>query len=154
MKATDAENENENFKCGKLSIIVTTNLKRNHINEEKLANLLPNEKEYSCNSIDRITNLPAGQKIPERLKTNLGKTGNLETELKLKVGAPVVITSNHSKGKYKDDGIMNGARGYVQSIQVSREDPEKVDVIWIVFNLESIGKLQKECLVTKKLVRI
>ena len=38
-------------------------------------------------------------------KGNLGKTGNLETELVLKVGAPVVITSNHSKQKYKDDNF-------------------------------------------------
>ena len=59
---------------------------------EKLRTLLPNEKEYTCNSVDRITNLPSGKKVPERLKSNLGKTGNLETELKLKVGAPVVIT--------------------------------------------------------------
>ena len=56
-------------------------------------------------------NLPSGHKVPERLKGNLGRTGNLKTELVLKVGAPVVITTNHSKQKYKDDGIMNGARG-------------------------------------------
>ena len=74
------------------------------------------------------------------LKGNLGRTGNLESELVLKIGAPVVITSNHSKQKYKDDGIMNAARGYVQSITVSKDDPDKVEIIWVVFKHESIGK--------------
>ena len=147
-RVQSTEAENENFKSGKLSTIVTTNLKRNLVNMEKLSTLLPNEREYSCNSVDRITNLPSGQKIPERLKTNLGKTGNLETELKLKVGAPVVITSNHSKQKFREDGFVNGARGYVQSIQVSKEDPEKVDIIWVVFKHESICKLYRFSLVT------
>ena len=102
--------------------------------------MLPHEKEYSCNSIDRITNLPGGHKVPERLKTNPGRTGNLETELRLKVGAPVVITTNHSKQIYRDAGIMNGARGYVHSISVSKENPEKVDLIWVIFNQETIGR--------------
>ena len=140
IKPCESENDNENFKLGKLSIIVTTNPKRNIVNSEKLIQLIPYEKEYSCDSIDRITNLPSGHKVPERLKTNPGRTGNLETELRLKVGAPVVITTNHSKQKYKDDGIMNGARGFVQSITVAKENPEKVDIIWIVFKNESIGK--------------
>ena len=137
---TESENDNDEFKFGRLSIIVTTNPKRNHINAQKLIQLLPFEKEYHCNSEDRVINLPSDKKVPDRLKGNLGKTGNLETELVLKVGAPVVITSNHSKQKYKDDGIMNAARGYVQAITVSKNDPEKVEIIWVVFKHESIGK--------------
>ena len=85
--------------------------------------------------------MPSGHSVPDRLKHNLGKTGNLETELVLKIGAPVVITTNHAKQIYKEDGIMNGARGYVQAITVSKDDPEKVDLVWVVFNdfRESIG---------------
>ena len=140
IKSTDSENNNENFKLGKLSIIVTTNPKRDIINSEKLIQLIPHEKEFLCDSIDRITNLPGGQKVPERLKTNPGKTGNLETELRLKVGAPVVITTNHSKQIYREDGIMNGARGYVHLISVSKQDSEKVDIIWVIFIQETIGR--------------
>ena len=139
IKSTVSENENEAFKTGMLSIIVTTNPKRNLVNSEKLIKLLPNEREYSCDCIDRIVNLPSGHKVPERLKHNLGKTGNLETLLVLKIGAPVVITTNHAKQIYKEDGIMNGARGYVQAITVSKDDPEKVDLVWVVFNHEKIG---------------
>ena len=113
------------------------------VNIKKLAQLLPNEKEYRCNSTDRLTNLPGKPKIPENIKDNPGKTGNLSTELNLKVGAPVVITINHTKQKYREDGIVNGARGFVQSIQVSKVDQEHVEVIWVVFNKESVGKLYR-----------
>ena len=143
VQTTESENDNANFKNGNLSIIVTTNKKRSLVNTQKLIQLLPHEKEYHCDSTDRVTNLPSSHKVPERLKSNPGKTGNLETDLVLKIGAPVIITCNHAKQKYKEDGIANGARGYVQSIQVSKDDPEKVDIVWVVFNRESIGKLYR-----------
>ena len=38
---------------------------------------------------------------------------------------------------------MNGARGYVQSVQVSKDDPYKVEIIWVVFNKESVGRLYR-----------
>ena len=97
---TPNENDNEAFKLGKLSIIVTTNKKRQHINNEKLEKLLPGIKEYHCNSVDRVTNVPLKVKLSENERSNLGKTGNLPTALKVKVDAPVVMTSNHRKGKY------------------------------------------------------
>ena len=131
--STESENNNENFKQGKVCIIVTTNKKKDLINSQKLEALLPYEKEFVCNSIDRVTNVPS-RKLPGRMKDNASKTGNLQTMLKLKVGAPVVVTSNHPKRKYKEDGIINAARGYVQSIQVSKVNPDIVEV--------SLGGLQ------------
>ena len=44
VKKTESEDNNENFKSGKLSIIVTTNKKRELVNSTKLAELLPNVK--------------------------------------------------------------------------------------------------------------
>ena len=143
IQTTESERCNENYKNGKLSIIVTTNRKRNLINSQKLSELLPHNKEYTCNSTDQVTNLPGLGKLPEKLKDNPGKTGNLLTELTLKVGAPVVITTNHTKQKYREDGIVNGARGFVQSVQLSKVDPDKVEVVWVVFNKESMGKLYR-----------
>ena len=58
VKPNEAEKTNESFKEGKLLIIVTTNAKKDLINQQKLTELLPFEREYSCNSIDRVTNLP------------------------------------------------------------------------------------------------
>ena len=61
----------------------------------------------------------------------------------MKIGAPVVITANHPKKKYREDGLVNSARGYVQAVQVDKSNPEKVDVIWVVFNDERVGKLYR-----------
>ena len=44
IQATESEQHNENFKNGKLSIIVTVNKKRNLINSQKLEKLLPTER--------------------------------------------------------------------------------------------------------------
>ena len=139
---TDSENDNECYKKGKLSVIVTTNKKKDLYNSQKLQTLLPDREEFVCDSKDRVTNVP-GKSIPGRMKDNAGKTGNLQTVLKLKVGAPVLITSNHPNKKYKEDGLINGARGYVQCIQVSKENPAKVEVVWVVFNKENIGRLYR-----------
>ena len=105
--------------------------------------LLPNEREYSCNCVDRVTNLPHGPKLSDKDQENINKTGNLPNKLRLKIGAPVVITSNHKKGKYREDGIVNGARGFVQALQVSKDGLNKVEVVWIIFNNEKIGRLYR-----------
>ena len=52
-----------------------------------------------------------------------------------------MITSNHSKSKYKNDGIVNGARGYIDSIQASSTDPDVAEVVWIRFHDDKIGQL-------------
>ena len=51
----------------------------------------------------------------------------------------MVITSNHPQSKFKEDGIVNGARGYVDSVQVSKTEPQKIDVIWVTFKEKNIG---------------
>jgi hypothetical protein len=137
---TDIENDNENFKTGKISIVVTTNLKKDLVNSQKLNQLLPNKKEFVCNCVDRVVNLPNAPKMSEKDQKDLNKTGNLPKKLILKVGAPVVVTSNHSKAKFREDGIVNGARGFVQAIQVSEENPEFVLAVWVVFNNEKMGR--------------
>ena len=139
----ELENDNKNFKNGKLLIIVTTNEKKDLINQQKLNELLPDVSEFVCNSKDRVTNLPSDSGVPEKLNTNPGRTGNLQKCLKLRVGAPVVITSNHSKQKYREDGLVNGARGFVQAIQCSKDDQNLVEIIWIVFHDESVGRLYR-----------
>ena len=143
IKSCPNENSNEHYKNGELSIIVTTNRKKDFLNSEKLRELLPNEREYTCTSIDRVRNLPHCPRLSENDLVNLSKTGNLPTVLKLKVGAPVVITSNHPNSRYKDDGIMNGARGYIQAIQTDEINPNQVRVIWVVFNHEKLGSLYR-----------
>ena len=92
---TESENDNLNFKSGKISIIVTTNRRRQEINESKIKLLLPNEKEYISEAIDRATNLENAPEVPGNIP--LTKTGALEKNLLLKKNASVVITSNLAK---------------------------------------------------------
>ena len=50
-----------------MSIIVTTNLKRKQINEEKLQKLIPDEVQYIHDSSDKCTNFEKAPILPEDL---------------------------------------------------------------------------------------
>ena len=139
VRNTDSENNNENFKTGKVSIIVTTNRRRKAINECKLHNLLEKEKTFEIVASDRCTNLENPPQVPANM--TITQTGGLEQILLVKKNAPIVITSNHHIAKHKEDGIVNGARGFVDSIQVSSKNKDEVEVIWVVFKDKSVGKL-------------
>ena len=104
---------------------------------------MPYGLEYSCNSVDRAVNLPEENEVPQFLQKNAGQTGNLPTVLKVKVGAPIVITTNNAKAKYREDGLCNGARGFVQAVQMSKKSPDTVDIIWVVFNQSNVGRLYR-----------
>ena len=77
--------------------------------------------------MDKSTNIPNAPKVSEKLP--LTRTGQLPTKIMFKEGAPVMITSNHSKSKYKNNGIVNGARGYIDSIEPSSSDPDVAEVV-------------------------
>ena len=139
VRKTESENDNNNFKNGKISIIVITNKVRQEINEDKLKTLLKGGIMYTSVAVDRCTNLENPPEVSSKL--SLTQTGGLESTIFLKNDAPVVITSNHPQSKFKEDGIVNGARGYVDSVQVSKTEPEKIDVIWVTFKDKNIGKL-------------
>ena len=129
------ENDNELFKSGEICIIVTTNLKREKINEEKLTNLLPNERVYSNESVDKCTNQPNADPPPENL--SYSQTRGLPRKLLLKVGAPIIITVNDQK--YKDDGVCNGTRGYIDSFQMEEDNADVIKIIWVVFSDPKVG---------------
>ena len=139
VRNTDSENHNENFKNGNVSYIVTTNKRRQEINEIKLETLLKNEKSFISVAADRCTNLENPPEVPGNMTVT--QTGGLEQKLVIKINAPIVITSNHNLAKYKEDGIVNGARAYIDSIQVSKKDKDEVDVIWVVFKDKTVGRL-------------
>ena len=69
----------KNFKNGKVSIIVTTNKRRQEINEAKLESLLKNEKSYEVLAIDRCTNLENPPEVPSNMTVT--QTGGLEKKL-------------------------------------------------------------------------
>ena len=108
------------------------------INDFKLDILLPNCQSFFCNSRDQSTNLSNPPELPSNL--NYTETGNLSKTLRLKVGAPIMLTVNNSKSKYREDGICNGARGFIDSFQVASGSLTEVRYIWVVFKDESIGR--------------
>ena len=101
--------------------------------------MLKGRKLYTSIALDRCTNLENPPQVSNKL--SLTQTGSLEDKIFLKRDAPVVITCNHAKAKYKEDGIVNGAKGFIDSLQVSKTDREKVEVVWVVFNDQNVGKL-------------
>ena len=133
------EDDNSMYAEGKLCIIVTTNAAREKINNEKLEQLLPDKREYYANAIDKSTNNPNAPEIDDKIP--LTRTGQLQKRIIFKEEAPVMITSNSSKAKYKNNGIVNGARGKIDSIQASETDPQIAEVVWVKFNDEKIGQL-------------
>ena len=92
VRDTVSENDNENFKNGKVSLIVMTNKVRQEINEHKLNTLLYDNRSYTSNALDRCTNLENPPEISSKL--TLTQTSGLETKIILKEDAPIVITSN------------------------------------------------------------
>ena len=137
-----SENENDEYKYGKLAIIVTTNKDRDLINLEKLNKLLPIEKTYQETCVDESINSKTGPKVPEHLPHT--QTGQLETNFIFKQNAPVMITSNHPQQRYKNNGIVNGSRGYIDSIQVSKDNTNEVEIIWVRFNDDKTGQLLRQ----------
>ena len=134
-----SENDNEKYASGKFCIIVIGNNKREAINYEKLEKLIPHKKSFYSDAKDKCTNNPNAPKVSEKLP--ITRTGQLPTKIRFKEGAPVMITSNHIISKYKNNGIVNGARGYIDSIQPSSSDPDVAEVVWVRFNDDKIGQL-------------
>ena len=134
------ENDNESYAKGKLSIIVLINADRDRINQEKLRALIPNERSYFVTSSDESTN-SRNTEVPKGPAT---QTGQLEHKIEFRKGAPVMITSNHREQRYKNNGIVNGARGYIDSIQTSKTNQDEIDIIWVCFNDDNTGKLLRE----------
>ncbi|HIF60881.1 MAG TPA: hypothetical protein EYQ26_15580 [Rhodospirillales bacterium] len=129
------EKSNENFNTGKIAILVTTNSKKDGINLRKLRALLPDEEEHTCLSVDKIKN--ANTYKPALGTVSFHKKKGMVQNLIIRNKAPVIITTNHSKGRYKEDGISNGSRGYIDYIQTDKDG--KVTIIWVVFRDEKIG---------------
>ena len=132
------ELDNENFRSGEVTIIVTTNVDKDRINLSKLRTLLPALKEYVSLSDDKITNSKYNIPLPDCV--SFTRKGQMMKNLVMRVGAPVAITTNHTVKRYKEDGLTNGAYGYIDFIQHSDDDEDMVEIIWVRFRDERVGK--------------
>jgi len=132
------ELDNENFKSGEVTIIVTTNEEKDKINLSKLRTLLPEAKEYICLSNDKVTNSKYNISLPDCV--SFSRSGQMMKNLVIREGAPVSITTNHTVKRYKEDGLTNCAYGFIDFIQHSENDEDIVEIIWIRFRDERVGK--------------
>ena len=103
VKVCPSEDDNSKYGKGQLSIIVTSNKAREEINTAKLEKLLPNRKKYYSNSLDKCLSAPHLPHVPD---LPLTRTGQLQKNIVFKEDAPVMITSNHPKSKYKNNGMV------------------------------------------------
>jgi hypothetical protein len=147
------EEVNDNFTSGRVAIITTTNEQREAINLEKLRSLLPHQQEYVCLSQDKISDAKNYVPRPDTVSYDVRSTkakGGMVKNLIIREGAPVMVTDNHKTARYKEDGIVNSAMGYIDHIQTSRENPDLVELIWVVFQNREIGarcyRREKRCL--------
>ena len=63
----------------------------------------------------------------------MSETGNLESQLKLKIGAQVMLTSNLDI----DDRLVNGLVGTVKQIKYKNNE---VSVVYVKFNDNTVGR--------------
>ena len=145
------ENDNEHFKEGTIAIVVTTNKHREKLNLEKLEQLLPNEKTYVCHSQDTTLNISNVAPLSKDLPYT--RTGALPGELRIKVGAPVILTCNHKIRRWKEDGLTNGQRGYIEFIECDPDNEEEVQIIWVVFHDRQAGSQYRAAPEHRKLRR-
>ena len=52
-----------------------------------------------------------------------------------------MVTSNSNIPRYKQNGIVNGVRGYIDSLQYSEENPTSLEYIWVRFTDNKTGRL-------------
>ena len=92
---------------------------------------------------DNITNL-AEINIPDKPSA----TGNLTKELKIKIGARVMITTNIDVS----DGLMNGVMGMIVNI-LKDEEEVNVKIILVKFDNSDVGQSAKSQSLYKKVDR-
>ena len=91
---------------------------------------------YDCPAMDISVNT-AALLPPEKAWLQSEDTGGLETLLRLAEGAEVMLRKNLDV----QDGLVNGARGRVQHIDL--HDNNEVDKIWVQFEKDAGSKWQQ-----------
>ena len=137
------ENDEESWKFGEVLYIVKDNKTREEINPRKLFEFKPtasvftsDAKDISIDS-DREANLCSD--IPYT------QTGYLSKSISVKINAPIMLTQNHSKRIFREDGICNGSRGFVVKVDFFNKPGQAAEIscIWIELYDKS-GMLYKE----------
>ena len=118
------EQSHEVYKDGNLMTLCLENKIVDEINQNLLENSNPETTIHTFHAIDKFSNL--SHDVPT-VTQSYTQTGGLPTILKVKVNSPVLLTQNIDR----EDGLVNGQRGYVHEVQD--------EVIWVQFFDENCG---------------
>ena len=117
------------------------NKRRENINNQLVRKFYPEEELFEHHARDNIPgeNIFIDQKLPYT------KTGNLAHTLALKKKVPIMLTINSTNSLFKQNGIVNGQRGYIDHLEFENKDNQtRLKVIWVIFPDKETGKLLRE----------
>ena len=112
--------------------VFAQNIPANSYNEMML-NSLDGELMISA-AVDSVSGAYGGQKV--QFSEKMSDTGNLKSELKMKVGCRVMLTQNLDVV----DGLTNGAYGKVMGFIQKPDDQTKIHCVMVKFDNQNAGK--------------
>ena len=79
------------------------------------------------------------------------QTANLPSVLNLKLNIPVMITVNSTTKRFKENGIVNGARGFIEGLEFTtrKDGTKRLNIIWVVFPEKETGALLRDAMKAK-----
>ena len=145
----EIENDFESWKMGEILYIVKDNKKREEINMRKLSEFKPDESIFCFEAKD--TALDSDREANISNDVPYTQTGYLPKSISVKREAPVMLTQNHSNRKFREDGICNGNRGFVDRVDFSNKPGRESEIscIWVQMYDKS-GLLYKEQMKIRK----
>ena len=113
--------------------IVKDNKKREEINTRKLNEYEPNQAIFTSNSKD--VPIDTDVKIPISPDVPYTQTGYIPKSISVKKNAPIMLTQNHHNKRFRENGISNGNRGFVDRVDFSKKPghENEISVIWVEF---------------------
>ena len=145
----DLENDFHSWKNGEILYIVKDNKKREEINMQKLAEFEPGQPIFCSDAKD--TAIDSDQKSNISKDIPYTQTGYIPSAISVKKNSPIMLTQNHSNRRFREDGISNGNRGFVDRVDFSKKPGQENEIscIWVEFYDQS-GKIYKEQMKKKR----
>ena len=121
-----------------MAYIVADNKRREEINNNLVNKFYTDEEMVEHMADDKLS---GDGYIDDKLPYT--QTGNLPRSLKVKKNVPVMITVNSIHKRYKENGIVNGARAFIEDYEL--EDGTRKDkIIWVLFPDKETGSILRD----------
>ena len=139
----DLEKDDTSWKNGEVLYIVKDNKKREEINMRKLSEFEPVQPIYTSTSKD--ISIDSDQTANISADVPYTQTGYIPKSISVKKNAPIMLTQNHTNRSFREDGICNGNRGFIDRVDFSKKPghENEISCIWVEFYDKS-GQKYKE----------